>query len=554
MTRQLLWRNDITQFGRNEKAMSEITILNVDGGEAGLHVKSEILREAGYRVLEARTGADALRLLAQRPQLALLSVDLPDQNGLDVCRQIKTVTPFYSKEVSPLVLLVSARFVGCEIRARSLEEGADGYLIEPVTPEFLLANIKSLLRRMVIERNSENLLAEERKQAWMMEKLSQSAIVINSAESMDEILQIITDEARELIGAHQAVSSLTLDLSQTDSSRQNEDWPRVKNVVSLSDKYTDCNDRRLGSWFSSLVCRLNQPMRLTQAELESQFTWRPSKNETYETYKFHESHKTHCYPKELEGIVTRRELRMLRELATLSEVAALGSEATAREKAVLRELAVLRDPRMLRGIEVRGWLAAPLIARDGRNLGLIQLSDKYDGEFTKQDETALSQLARLGSIAIENRRLFHREQMRRLHAETSLRAKDEFLAMVSHRLRAPLNKLLGWAWVLRRQTADVNGVARAAEIIERAARAQTQLVEDIMKASHIMVGPLEGRDRIRDGEKDGCREDEEETLRDGEIGYLAVPNLYNSISTPLHPSIQYPPGSAPRGMAAGSGC
>src|SRR5262249_49553814 len=88
-------------FLEKQKAMniSEITILNVDGGEASLHVKSEILREAGYRVFEARTGADALRLLErQRPRLVLLGVDLPDQSGLEVCRQIKTGKAPHPKE------------------------------------------------------------------------------------------------------------------------------------------------------------------------------------------------------------------------------------------------------------------------------------------------------------------------------------------------------------------------------------------------------------------------------------------------------------------------
>ncbi|HKQ79991.1 MAG TPA: response regulator [Blastocatellia bacterium] len=553
---------------------SEITILNVDGGEASLHVKSDILREVGYRVVEARTGADAMRSLAQhRPQMVLLSVDLPDQSGLDVCRQIKTWTTPFSKEASPPVLLVSGTFVGCEERARSLEEGADGYLLEPITPEFLIANIRTLLRRAVIEQADEGLVAEERRQAWVMEKMALGALGINSAESLDEILQIMTDEARDLIGAHQAVTSLTSDFSETGAQRQNEDWPRARNVVSLSEKHAGCNDRRLGAWVCSLVCRLNQPMRLTQAELDSQFTWRPLENETdgtdgidgtyetYETYGTDETHKSHksqasrFHPKELEDVVTPRELMMLRELATLGEVAALGSEVTPRERAMLRKMAALREPRILRGLEMRGWLAAPLTARDGRNLGLIQLSDKYEGEFTEQDEATLAQLARISSIAIENRRLFHREQRRRLLAENALRAKDEFLAMVSHRLRAPLNTLLGWAWVLRRQTADADGVARAAEIIERAARAQTQLVEDLMKTSHVITGALEEQDRLKEGEKEGNKEEETESIRGGEIGYLSVPSaLYPSISSSMRPSVQYSPGAASRGMAASSGC
>ncbi len=443
---------------------SEITILNVDGSVASLQIKSEILREAGFRVVEAQTGAEALRKAAQqRPQIVLLSVVLPDQSGLEVCRQIKAGTS-YLTELSPLVMLMSATFVGCENRARSLDEGADGYLLEPVAPEFLLANIRTLLRRTVIEQSSESLLADERKQSWAMEKLALGALVINSAESLDEILQIVTDEARGMIGAHQAVTCLTSDFSETGAPRQNEDWRKTRTAVSLSEEYADCADRRLGSWLRSLVCRLNLSMRLTQDELDYQFSFDGNgngngTNETYETdgtnetydnshqshqsHQSHRSHKAH-HSKYLDGVMTPSELKILRDLATLGEVAGLGLEVTVREKAELREIASMREPRILRGLKMRGWLAAPLIARDGRNLGLIQLSDKYDGEFSEQDEATLAQLARLGSIAIENRRLFHQEQMRRVQAENALRAKDEYLSMISHKLRAPLNTLLGW--------------------------------------------------------------------------------------------------------------
>src|SRR5262245_49017141 len=122
---------------------SGITILNVDDGAAGLDVKTGILRGAGYTVVEARTGAEALGLLSSaRPHLVMLSVNLPDMNGLEVARRIKAD----STTGATLVLLLSASFVGCEKRARSLEEGVDGYLLEPVTAEFLLANVKTLLR------------------------------------------------------------------------------------------------------------------------------------------------------------------------------------------------------------------------------------------------------------------------------------------------------------------------------------------------------------------------------------------------------------------------
>ncbi|XXX75537.1 PAS domain S-box protein [Sorangium sp. So ce134] len=75
---------------------------------------------------------------------------------------------------------------------------------------------------------------------------------------------------------------------------------------------------------------------------------------------------------------------------------------------------------------MRGWLAAPLIGRDGRNLGLIQLSDKEEGEFTGDDESILVQLAQLASVAIENARL--REEA--LAAEKRFRSMVEATAVV----------------------------------------------------------------------------------------------------------------------------
>ena len=57
---------------------------------------------------------------------------------------------------------------------------------------------------------------------------------------------------------------------------------------------------------------------------------------------------------------------------------------------------------------MRGWLAAPLIGRDGTRLGLVQLSDKYEGEFTEEDEAILMQLAQMSSVAVENIQLYPR--------------------------------------------------------------------------------------------------------------------------------------------------
>jgi len=545
---------------------SEITILNVDGSEVGLYAKSRILREAGYIVIEARTGAEALRLAsASAPQLVVLSADLPDWSGFEALRRIKADTTLSSQSAPPLVLLLSSTFVGCEKRARALEEGADGYLLEPATPEFLLANIKMLLRQCLDAGEIARSLSDERRRSLALEGLVRFAVVINSAESIDEILQVAAREARELIGAHQAVASLNpgaLYLIDPAAS-----------AISLSEKYAQeavvASSGRRGTWFSSLVCRLNQPMRLTQAELE----WRLDRQ------KAHETHEAHCHPRALEGVVTPCEVATLRWMACLREITGLHEVATQREIAGLREVASARKPQMAAGLDMRGWLAAPLSSRDGaywRNLGAIQLSDKYDGDFTERDENELAQLALVISIAVENRLRWRREQKLREAAENAARAKDEFIAMTSYRLRAQLNTLLGWSWVLRRQADNMEDVTRAAEIIERAARTQAGLVEDLLGVSRSGAAKWKEGEVERQGEGWIVEWGEGETevwgdleagrLEDGEMEKrgdgetegsktLTVPqSLFLSTPPSLRPYVHNSPNSASRGAAASGGC
>jgi two-component system CheB/CheR fusion protein len=92
---------------------------------------------------------------------------------------------------------------------------------------------------------------------------------------------------------------------------------------------------------------------------------------------------------------------------------------------------------------------------------------------------------------IERRLLLTQEQSARQEAETANKAKDEFISNLSHELRNPLNSILGWSQLLRsRRTFDQAKVIRGLELIEQSAKAQTQLIEDLLDVSRITRGKL----------------------------------------------------------------
>ena len=122
---------------------SHAQILVVDDNDSKRYVKSRTLMRADYTVVEATTIAQARdRLLADPPDLVLLDVRLPDGDGRDLCAWIKS-TPALAQIA---VLQTSAVMIESRDRIASLDAGADGYLLEPIEPEELVAHVRALLR------------------------------------------------------------------------------------------------------------------------------------------------------------------------------------------------------------------------------------------------------------------------------------------------------------------------------------------------------------------------------------------------------------------------
>jgi len=131
-------------------------ILNVDDYEASRYARTEMLRRAGFQVVQAGTGAEALRVAAEsRPVLILLDVNLPDMDGFEVCRRLRAE----QATLTVPIVHISATFVSDKAQDLAYEGGADSYLTDPVEPAVLLATIHSLLR---LRRAEEGLRAASR--------------------------------------------------------------------------------------------------------------------------------------------------------------------------------------------------------------------------------------------------------------------------------------------------------------------------------------------------------------------------------------------------------
>jgi PAS domain S-box-containing protein len=136
---------------------SQPTILNVDDNVASRFAVTRVLEQHQFRVREAGSGAEALKLAAaELPDLVLLDVNLPDINGFEVCHRLKS-----DPATSGIpVLHITAAYLSVSDMTKGLESGADSYLLKPVEPDLLIATVKSVLRTRRAEEAARSLARE----------------------------------------------------------------------------------------------------------------------------------------------------------------------------------------------------------------------------------------------------------------------------------------------------------------------------------------------------------------------------------------------------------
>jgi PAS domain S-box-containing protein len=175
---------------------------------------------------------------------------------------------------------------------------------------------------------------------------------------------------------------------------------------------------------------------------------------------------------------------------------------------------VLKDPRygqwephhgMPSGhLPVRSYLAIPVVSRSADVIGGLFFGHPEPGIFSESVEKILVGVASQAAVAVDNARLYENlkraglERERLLEGERTARSeaervntmKDEFLATLSHELRTPLNAILGWSQLLATNNLSPEDFAQGVEAIERNARTQAQLIEDLLDMSRIISGKV----------------------------------------------------------------
>ncbi len=194
------------------------TVLVVDDTEAHRYVMASWLRRAGYVVVEASTGFEALRLAGGHLDAIILDVNLPDIPGPQVCRRLKADPA----TAHVPVLHVSATSIDAQSRAFGLEQGADAYLAEPLDEGEFLATVGALGRTREAHRDVGRTVLR-------MERLTEALVPLHEARSYEQVVDAAALGASEVLG-RAVIAMVVVDGSLVLRTLASEGQPLVRST------------------------------------------------------------------------------------------------------------------------------------------------------------------------------------------------------------------------------------------------------------------------------------------------------------------------------------
>lgn len=418
-----------------------INILMVDDSPTNLLALESILHGPERNLVSVSSGDDALRyLLDNEVAVILLDVYMPGIDGLETAALIRSREKYHN---IPIIFL-TADSTGGRHLSRGYSLGAVDYIVKPVEPDVLRSKV--------------NVFVE----------------LFRKTREVKHQAELLHEKNLELENANLARLTMLIELGQ-ELAAEHDPWRVLENFCRSARHIVDAQESAVGM--------LNGDGKT----LQYFFRCRANEDAITENGLPKIAEQVH------EWLITHgRPLRLNQSDLSLADT--------------------------LEG-DVHSFLGAPILSA-AKVCGWIYLLNKLNAdEFSEADERLAATLATQVSIAYENARLYSdaqrhaselqleiterkqveqerarllvREQQARAEAEEANRTKDEFLATLSHELRTPLSAILGWSHLVRTGKLDETQMARAFETIERNARSQSQLIDDLLDVSRIITGKLQ---------------------------------------------------------------
>ncbi len=405
-----------------------VRILIVDDKPDKAMALASVVSELGD-VVCVHSGKDALRcLLGQSFAVILLDVNMPIMDGFETAELIR------KRELSERtpIIFVTSYYDAEAHKIRAYNLGAVDYILAPIIPEFLKAKVAVFVD---LYRKTEEVKhrADERVQLMREQMARVSAEAARAAAEDGERRAAFLSNASHLLSSSLDYEA-TLERVAQLTVPQLCDWCTV-NIVK--------EDGQL------------QCLAIARADIGA---LAPSR-----------AIYTSLLADPLDPV--NRAIQ-----SGVSELIGNVAEAAPDCKAMIeKHLQAMNLP------DVLSFMIVPLQARD-RTFGALTFKTILSRrQLTPRDLVLAEDLAGRAAIAIDNARLYK-------EAQTANRMKDEFLTVVSHELRTPLTPIVGWTRMLRSDTLSVVDRARALEVIERNAKAQAKLIEDLLDVGRIITG------------------------------------------------------------------
>jgi signal transduction histidine kinase/CheY-like chemotaxis protein len=428
-----------------------VRILIVDDDPALLDALPENIRNrmGAIQVDTADSGQRALALIAEIDYDAIVTdIKMPELDGLSLLEKVRQIRPD-----TPTLLITGHG--ERDLTVRALRGGAYDFIEKPIERDHFIASLGRAIQARQLKRQVDEQKEALARHAGELERMVQARTceLLAANQAKDEFLNARDRALVEAQRAHERLSFLA-------------EATRVL-VTSLDTTETLGRVARVLVPTLADYCLISMMMKNGSARLATVVHRDPERQDLMQQVS------EHIAPDKLSPAHPMAQVHQKRQAMLLPDGAAHKKRPSAEQD-------YLAAHRVVGGHSV---MIVPLAAH-GQTLGIMTVGRLEGREAFQCDDLALGEeLAHRTALAVANARLYS-------DAQDANRLKDEFLATVSHELRTPLTAILGWAQMLQGGTLDESTAQRALGSIERNAKFQSHLIEDLLDISRISTGKL----------------------------------------------------------------